>query len=53
MPLDYETLSTIENIIDTLIELLLLPTETWTDLQLQDLQTIHQAALRLKVEWWE
>ena len=53
MPLDFETLPTIEAIIDTLIELLILPTDTWTELQLQDLQTIHQSALRLKSDWWD
>lgn len=52
MPLDYETLPTIEAIIDTLIDLLILPTETWTELQLQDLQTIHQSALQLQAAWW-
>jgi hypothetical protein len=53
MPLDYETLPTIESIIDTLIELLILPTDTWTDLQLQDLQTIHKCAINLQGAWWE
>jgi signal transduction histidine kinase len=50
MPIDLDGLALIDTMLDSIIELRLMPI-AWTELQAEDLKTIHESLLHLNQLW--
>lgn len=52
MPIDLDGLALIDSMLDCIVELRLMPI-VWTDIQSEDLSTIHDSLLQLNQLWQE